>query len=157
MNLNYKFIHFNSYKISSLINYSKLLTLSILNIFILDFLIVTQPLLSFTSNTNSKNKVTFTNLTTLSRPVIKTVFSEFIYNDPIVKTYGPLLIDINNVKFYSGLFFIPMLNVDYKPLFLAINCNDNIMNIKDNNAWKGWFKPFFTYELNIFSDFCQTP
>ena len=82
-------------------------------------------------------------------------YNDFISNKPILKSYGPLILDINNLKYTSEIFFIPMLNSDYKPLFLAINCNQSIFNIKGKNEWKGWYTPFFTYELNIFNDFCS--
>tara|TARA_Y100001968_G_C19229564_1_gene653772 strand:+ start:272 stop:532 length:261 start_codon:yes stop_codon:yes gene_type:complete len=79
---------------------------------------------------------------------------DFVKNKPILKLYGPLILDINNLQSNSGILFIPILNANYKPLFLAINCDKSIFNVKDTVNWKGWFKPFFTYELNILKDFC---
>ena len=79
----------------------------------------------------------------------------FVDNTPILKSYGPLILDINNVVYNSYIFIIPMLNIDYKPLFLAINCKESTFNIKDLSEWKTWFTPFFTYEINILNDFCS--
>ena len=87
--------------------------------------------------------------------MISKISSYFIRNQPILKSYGPLIIDANNLGTESGILFIPMINEDKKPLFLAINCKESVFNVKDNKEWSGWFKPFFTYELNILFDFCN--
>ena len=81
--------------------------------------------------------------------------NDFIRNNPIIKSYGPLLLDLNNMNYDSGIVFIPVLNIDFKPLFLAVNCKESLFNIKDNSNWRQWFKPFFTYELNILNDLCS--
>ena len=81
-------------------------------------------------------------------------YNDFVLNKPILKSYGPLILDINNLNYLSGVLLIPMINSNYKPLFLAINCKESIFNIKDNYKWRDWFIPFFTYELNILNDFC---
>ena len=82
------------------------------------------------------------------------IYNDFTRNKPILKTYGPLILDINNYYYDSNIFIVPILNIDFKPLFLAINCKEAVFSIKNNSNWKDWFKPFFTYELNIFNDFC---
>tara|TARA_Y100001968_G_C18978250_1_gene535539 strand:- start:5 stop:382 length:378 start_codon:yes stop_codon:yes gene_type:complete len=79
----------------------------------------------------------------------------FVKNNPIIKSYGPLILDINNVQFDDGIFFIPALNFDSKPFFLAIKCSEFKFNIRLIDRWKGWFKPFFSYELKVFNDFCR--
>ena len=78
----------------------------------------------------------------------------FTNNNQILKTYGPLTLDINNIQFKSNIFFIPALNDTNKPLFIAINCNSSLLNVKDPKRWKGWFTPFFNYELQLLNDFC---
>ena len=78
----------------------------------------------------------------------------FVRNNPILKTYGPLILDINNIYFGSNIIFIPMLNNDYKPIFLAINCKERLFNVKGNQNFTGWFPPFFYFELSILNDFC---
>ena len=85
----------------------------------------------------------------------KKISNNFVANNPILKLYGPLTLDINNINYSDGIFLIPILNVNYKPLFLAINCTETLFNIKANKNWKGWFDPFFTYEINILNDFCD--
>ena len=80
----------------------------------------------------------------------------FINKSPILKSYGPLILDINNINHSSDVFFVPMLNHKNNPLFLAINCQTSLFNIKNETKWKGWFSPFFTYELNILKDFCNS-
>tara|TARA_Y100001968_G_scaffold12324_1_gene10233 strand:+ start:5058 stop:5390 length:333 start_codon:yes stop_codon:yes gene_type:complete len=82
--------------------------------------------------------------------------SGFVENQPIVKSYGPLDLDLNNIQFDSGIFFVPTLNYDSKPLFLAIKCDELMFNIRIRDSWKGWFKPFFSYELKIINDFCKS-
>tara|TARA_Y100001968_G_C19265171_1_gene671290 strand:- start:85 stop:318 length:234 start_codon:yes stop_codon:yes gene_type:complete len=72
-----------------------------------------------------------------------------------LKVYGPLTLDINNVNFDSSTFFIPALNGEDKPFFLAINCDDSLFNIMTAFGWKGWFRPFFNYETLILEDFCK--
>tara|TARA_Y100001968_G_C19327368_1_gene702445 strand:+ start:450 stop:746 length:297 start_codon:yes stop_codon:yes gene_type:complete len=79
----------------------------------------------------------------------------FVNNRPVFKGYGPLSLDVNNVQFNNNMFFIPVLNDDNKPLFLAINCKSLLFNVKSDESWIGWFDPFFTYELNIIDDFCN--
>ena len=81
--------------------------------------------------------------------------NDFIKNIPILKSYGPLILDINNINYDSGIFIIPSLNYEYKPLFLAINCSESSFNYKDKIDWRDWFSPFFAYELNILDDFCS--
>ena len=80
---------------------------------------------------------------------------DFVKNLPILKNYGPLMLDINNINLNSNILFIPILNLEYKPLILAISCKDSMFNIKNNHLWRDWFIPFFTYELDILSDFCN--
>tara|TARA_Y100001968_G_scaffold257309_1_gene243886 strand:- start:1613 stop:2095 length:483 start_codon:yes stop_codon:yes gene_type:complete len=79
----------------------------------------------------------------------------FVNNRPIFKVYGPLSLDLNNVQFKKNTFFIPVLNDDNKPLFLAINCSSKLFNVKASEDFKGWFEPFFNYEINIVNDFCN--
>ena len=86
--------------------------------------------------------------------IINNSSNDFVKNYPILKSYGPLILDLNNLNYYSGIFLIPMLNSDYKPLFLAVNCNKSVFNIRDNTKWSNWFTPFFTYELLILREFC---
>ena len=77
------------------------------------------------------------------------------YNISIIKSYGPLTLDINNIKYDSYIFIIPAINEVNKPFFLAINCRDSLFNVKANNQWNGWFMPFFNYENKILDDFCS--
>ena len=123
-------------------------------ILFLDSLLFLQPsVLSSTYISNSETKLINNGIVnTYSSDKIKV--NDFTKNDPLLKTYGPLILDINNINYAAGILIIPMLNNDYKPLFLAINCSQSIFNIKGNNTWNTWFKPFFTYELNILNDLC---
>ena len=140
---------------SSARNYIKLLSCFVIKLFIFDFNFLSQSLLSSELD-NLFNVPYFITRTYLHEVNDRFVsFRDFVNNRPILKSYGPLLLDINNVKYDDKLFFVPMLNSYDKPLFLAINCKTNLFNIKDINSWKGWFKPFFTYELNILREFCN--
>ncbi len=95
------------------------------------------------------------NLIISNQSITRGVSNDFTKNKPVLKSYGPLILDINNLKYNYGIIFIPILNIDYKPLFLAIKCDESIFNIKDNTQWNDWFTPFFTYELHILNDFCS--
>ena len=81
--------------------------------------------------------------------------SGFIDQPPILKIYGPLTLDINNFHFYSGTFLVPALNEAYKPLFIAINCDLSLFNVKGEYKWGEWFEPYFNYERDILNDFCN--
>ncbi len=126
----------------------------LISIFIAELLLLLLPLSSYKLNsaiTQPKVSSPSSSYNYISSNIVN---NDFVKNYPILKSYGPLILDINNLQQYSGIIFIPILNIDYKPLFLAINCNESIFNIKDTVNWKGWFKPFFTFELNILNDFC---
>ena len=119
------------------------------------FLIISYPSISSDTYINN-NEYKLTRTSNLFNTFyLSDTYNEFIRNKPILKSYGPLLLDINNSKYTSGVFLVPMLNMDNKPLFLAINCKESSFNIRDNTKWRKWFKPFFTYELNIYNDFCS--
>ena len=85
----------------------------------------------------------------------QTKIKDFVENIPILKLYGPLTLDINNIKFKSDFIFIPSLNELNKPIFLAINCEKSLINVKNPKGWKGWASPFFEYEIKIINQFCN--
>ena len=81
--------------------------------------------------------------------------NSFVENIPIVKIFGPLTLDINNIRFKSGIIFIPSLNELNKPIFLAVNCKKSLINVKNPKGWKGWESPFYEYEIKIINQFCN--
>tara|TARA_B100000700_G_scaffold330361_1_gene456206 strand:+ start:2905 stop:3333 length:429 start_codon:yes stop_codon:yes gene_type:complete len=132
--------------------YSNLVRLS-LNFFIIDLCILFQPVLASNSNYFNNQGILVDKQSVYDTFYLVSEVSDFVQNNPILKIYGPLVLDINNVKHDNDIFFIPSLNVENKPFFLAINCQKSIFSIKDNIKWTS-FQPFFTYELNILNDFC---
>ena len=80
---------------------------------------------------------------------------DFTSNINILKSYGPITLDINNINFNSNIYFVPALNDSNKPIFIAIKCSESVLNVWKPNNWKGWFKPFFNYEISILNDFCN--
>ncbi len=121
-------------------NFTRIIINSLFIFLLFDFLAFCYPLNSSSIYLSNSHHVITSN--------------DFIRNEPIIKPYGPLLLDINNMNYKAGIIFIPMLNTEYKPLFLAVNCKDSLFNIKDKSEWNNWFNPFFTYEINILNDLC---
>ena len=118
-----------------------------------NFILLIEP--SKSSNLIVTNKLDSTGNTSSKYSINNSNSSDFVNNTPILKSYGPLILDINNINYASGIFIIPMLNNDNKPLFLAVNCNDSHFNIISFIKWKDWYSPFFTYEFNILNDICS--
>ncbi len=74
----------------------------------------------------------------------------------LFKLYGPLLVDMNNIKYQNRIFLIPTINDQSKPLFLAIYCDDSLINVKGSSDWKGWQGAFHTFEYNLVNKLCST-
>ena len=79
----------------------------------------------------------------------------YLTNKPFnLKEYGPLLIDINNSVIKSNNVILPAINTRGQPIILAINCSSNSINVYAKEDWKGWLKSRFSFEENIYDDFC---
>ena len=82
--------------------------------------------------------------------------NNFIQKPTLFKSYGPLFIDMNNIKYNNGLFFIPTINDQSKPLFLAVYCTDSLINVKGSDGWKGWRESFYSFENNLVNKLCDS-
>ena len=85
-----------------------------------------------------------------------TINKDFIANPTLFTSYGPLAIDMNNIKYKNSIFFIPALNDKSKPLFLAVYCYGSLINVKGSNAWKGWREAFYSFENNLVKKLCPS-
>ncbi len=79
---------------------------------------------------------------------------DFIEKPTIFKSYGPLFIDMNNIKYKNSIFFVPILNDQSKPLILAIYCDKYLINVKGSNGWKGWKESLYSFEDDLTSKLC---
>ena len=131
-----------------------LLYINLLILFIINLFLSNNKGFSKQSNLLEKYNIPNVEIFDYSYSSQNKLSNDFIYNPPILKSYGPLTIDINNINFKSNLYFVPSLNDNNKPFILAIDCDESLFNIKQPNGWNGWFSPFFVYELNILSEFC---
>ena len=80
----------------------------------------------------------------------------FTIRPTVFKSYGPLFLDMNNIKYKNKIFFIPTLNDQSKPLFLAVYCPNSLINVKGSNGWKGWRTSFYSFENNIVETLCRS-
>ena len=96
--------------------YSNLVRLS-LNFFIIDLCILFQPVLASNSNYFNNQGILVDKQSVYDTFYLVSEVSDFVQNNPILKIYGPLVLDINNVKHDNDIFFIPSLNVENKPFF----------------------------------------
>ncbi len=82
--------------------------------------------------------------------------TDFTSKPTLFKSYGPLYIDMNNIKFKKNIFLIPTLNDQLKPLFLAVYCPELLINVKGSNEWKGWRASYYSFENNLLNKLCST-
>ena len=70
--------------------------------------------------------------------------------------YGPLLLDPYSIRSKGTIRLTKAFNANYQPLYLAVNCNNNLLNITgDSIQWKGWFSAKEKFEFNIISFLCN--
>ena len=81
---------------------------------------------------------------------------DFTTNPPVFKLYGPLSIDMNNIRYKNSIFFVPVLNDQSKPLILAIYCTKSLINVKGSSGWKGWSQSYHSFENNLLSKLCDS-
>ena len=72
------------------------------------------------------------------------------------RQYGPLKVDWSNWQTMAGSEVAPTLNANGKPLYIAVNCGANKINVTGaNGAWKTWNAPEKTYEKDLVKDRCR--
>lgn len=73
------------------------------------------------------------------------------------RQYGPLKVDWSNWQTMAGSEVAPTLNANGKPLYIAVNCGANKINVTGaNGAWKTWNAPEKTYEKDLVKDRCRS-
>ncbi len=82
--------------------------------------------------------------------------TSFVSRPTLFNSYGPLLIDMNNIKYSNRIFFLPTINDQTKPLFLAVYCPQSLINVKGYNSWKGWKESFYSFENNLVNKLCNS-
>jgi len=72
------------------------------------------------------------------------------------KTYGPLKIDWSKWHKLKENYIVPALNKEGKTLYLAINCDKNLLNATGSKGeWKNWVSPIDKFEHKLLKDLCK--
>ena len=72
------------------------------------------------------------------------------------RTYGPLQVDWSNWQSMGGSMVAPTLNSEGKPLYIAVNCSAQKINVTSSDgAWKSWIAPQTHFEKDLVSDRCK--
>jgi LysM repeat protein len=73
------------------------------------------------------------------------------------RSYGPLKVDWGNWQTMAGSEVVPTLNGQGQPLYVAVNCDAQKINVTGaNGAWKSWTSPQKDYEQDRVKDRCST-
>jgi len=72
------------------------------------------------------------------------------------RSYGPLKVDWGNWQTMAGSEVAPTLNAEGQPLYVAVNCDAQKINVTGaNGAWKTWSSPQNDYEQDLVKDRCS--
>ena len=72
------------------------------------------------------------------------------------RRYGPLRLDLRNVRKNDFAFIIPAKNKQDQALFLGIYCKERLFNFTGaGGLWKEWEPPQNVYEARIVADVCN--
>lgn len=72
------------------------------------------------------------------------------------RNYGPLKVDWGNWKTMAGSEVAPTLNGAGQPLYVAVNCDAQKINVTGaNGAWKAWTAPQKDFEQDLVKDRCK--
>ncbi len=83
--------------------------------------------------------------------------TSFIDSEDIWKVYGPLRINLSKLRAKGFSYLVPALNKDNKPLYIAVNCLKNKINVTGKDVkWTGWFNPKIKFEFQLLNDLCAT-
>ena len=73
------------------------------------------------------------------------------------RSYGPLKVDWGNWQTMAGSEVVPTLNGQGQPLYVAVNCDAQKINVTGaNGSWKSWTSPQKDYEQDLVKDRCST-
>ena len=72
------------------------------------------------------------------------------------RKYGPLRLDLRNVRKNDFAFIVPAKNKQDQTLFLGIYCEERLFNFTGaGGKWKVWETPQNVYEARIIADICN--
>ncbi|MGC6483836.1 MAG: LysM peptidoglycan-binding domain-containing protein [Synechococcus sp.] len=72
------------------------------------------------------------------------------------RSYGPLRIDWSNWQTMAGSEVAPTLNAEGQPLYIAVNCGAQKLNVTGaNGSWKTWTDPQDSFEQDLVKDRCS--
>ena len=70
--------------------------------------------------------------------------------------YGYIYVNWSLLRSNQHSLLVPALNKDKKEIFLAFNCDNKLLNIKQpESKWKGWFSPTKSFERKLLLDICS--
>ena len=73
-----------------------------------------------------------------------------------VRKYGPLRLDLRNVRKNDFAYIIPAKNKRDQALFLGIYCEERLFNFTGaGGQWKEWETPQNVHEARIVADVCN--
>ena len=72
------------------------------------------------------------------------------------KSYGPLRINWSSWKYQDNNFVANTIHKSGKPLFIAVNCSERIINRTGKNGdWRDWIIPREAFEEELLNDLCK--
>ena len=72
------------------------------------------------------------------------------------RSYGPLKVNWTDWRMSNDSFVAPAINGQSQELYIAINCNNQLINISSSQlSWKGWLEPQYEFEKELVEDFCN--
>jgi len=81
--------------------------------------------------------------------------AQFLDINNIWRTYGTLRINWSAWRSKGDNHIVTALNKDDKSIYIAVNCNKNLLNTTGVRArWKGWLPPSEKFERNLLKDLC---
>ena len=134
-------------------NYYKNINFINILFLLINFFVVLPKSYSMINSFNVMNRHLFFSELPNEKLNNKNTFTE---NPTLFKSYGPLSIDMNNIKYKDSVFFLPTINDQSKPLFLAVYCSKSLINVKGSLGWKGWQKSYLTFENNLVYRLCES-
>tara|TARA_Y100001968_G_C19355244_1_gene716834 strand:- start:957 stop:1334 length:378 start_codon:yes stop_codon:yes gene_type:complete len=73
-----------------------------------------------------------------------------------VKIYGPLQLQISDVKIKDNSLIVKGYNRKGQPLYIAVNClRKQINSTGESLNWKGWENPKYQFEFVIIEELCK--
>ena len=81
--------------------------------------------------------------------------SNYSENQIMWRQYGDLKINWSRWRSKSNNHIAPAVNKSNQPLYIAINCQAQMINTTGlNSVWKGWLSPSADFERKLIADLC---